>query len=60
VETLDMTPVIDTGVLDRIRAEAISNAAATSGEVSRRWVWLAEQAGRRQYSRDSKPMGSPW
>nr|BFE56341.1 hypothetical protein GCM10020063_008670 [Dactylosporangium thailandense] len=34
------------GPLDRVRGEALDIAASTSGEVQRRWLWLAERASR--------------
>jgi hypothetical protein len=60
VETLDGSPDLEVAELDMIRSESVSNAAATSGDLSRRWLWLAEQTTRRQYSQADRPAGSPW
>ena len=60
VETLDGSTELDAGQLERIRSESVSNASQTAGDVSRRWLWLAEQTTRRQYSRADRPGGSPW
>ena len=43
VETLDGSTELDAGQLERIRSESVSNASQTAGDVSRRWLWLAEQ-----------------
>jgi hypothetical protein len=60
VETLDGSPDIETKTLDRVRGEALSHATTLSGVASGRWLWLAERASRRIYSRSDKPAGSPW
>jgi hypothetical protein len=60
VESLDASPDLNTTALARIHSEALSNATTFADEVSRRWLWLAEQVARRQYSRADRPTGSPW
>jgi hypothetical protein len=60
LEILDAVPFHDQILLDRIRSEGLSHAAATSGEVSRRWLWLAESAQRRSFNQMSKPESAPW
>jgi hypothetical protein len=60
VETLDGSAEIDAASLEKIRSESLSNAANTAGDVSRRWLWLAERTTRRQFSQADRPAGSPW
>ncbi|HRA49256.1 MAG TPA: hypothetical protein PK819_14380, partial [Thermomicrobiales bacterium] len=59
-ETFDANPNLRGGDLKAMRSEAVSMATGTSGEASDRWIWLAEQIGRRQYDRMTKPESSPW
>ncbi|MDQ2683880.1 MAG: hypothetical protein M3Y37_10175 [Chloroflexota bacterium] len=60
LEILDAVPFLDETMLNRIRSEAISHSAATAGDVSRRWLWLAESAQRRIFNQQNRPDGSPW
>ncbi len=46
---LDQNLEPEAGELDRISAEALDAARSGSGEVSRRWLWLADQASRRRF-----------
>jgi hypothetical protein len=48
-ETLDGSLNLETSSLERIAGEALDGARSASGEVSRRWLWLAEQASRRWF-----------
>lgn len=59
-ETLDDSATIDPTDLDRYRSEALSHAAATSGDVTRRWVWLAERIGRQQFSQTTRTRAASW
>ncbi len=47
--TLDRSLSLDAAALSRITAEAIDVASSAGGEVTRRWLWLADQASRRRY-----------
>ena len=60
LEILDAVPFHEESMLNRIRSEAVSHSAATSGDVSRRWLWLAESASRRLFNQANRPEGSPW
>lgn len=60
VETLDASPTIEAATLDRVGDEALSEAQGSSGDVSRRWLWLADVAARRRFSRATTPQGGPW
>lgn len=60
LEILDAVPFLEESMLNRIRSEAVSHSAATSGDVSRRWLWLAESASRRLFNQANRPEGSPW
>ncbi|GAB3157447.1 hypothetical protein GCM10027290_58400 [Micromonospora sonneratiae] len=43
-------PSATASALARVRGEALDQVAATSGEVQRRWLWLAERASRYAHS----------
>jgi hypothetical protein len=60
LEMLDGSPDLEISALDRIRDETLSHAATFSGDVGGRWLWLAERASRRIFSRADKPADSPW
>ncbi len=47
--TLDQHAQLERSVLDRIAGEALDAVRSSSGDVSRRWLWLADQATRRRY-----------
>jgi hypothetical protein len=60
LEILDTVPFHEEVLLNRIRSEAVSHAAATSGDVSRRWLWLGEAAQKRLFNQATKPESAPW
>lgn len=43
-------PTADVASLHRVRSEALDMVASTTGEVQRRWLWLAERAARFAYA----------
>ncbi|GAB2958442.1 hypothetical protein GCM10027280_53990 [Micromonospora polyrhachis] len=49
VRVLD-DPAATASALTRVRGEALDQVAATSGEVQRRWLWLAERTARFAHS----------
>lgn len=60
LEILDAVPIHEEAMLNRILSESLSHASATAGDVSRRWLWLAESASRRLFNQQNQPAGSPW
>ncbi|MBX3070529.1 MAG: hypothetical protein KF883_08555 [Thermomicrobiales bacterium] len=47
--TLDQHANLDRAELDRITGEALDAVRSSSGDVARRWLWLADQATRRRF-----------
>lgn len=52
VTTLDQSMELDSPSLSRIASEGLEGARSESGEVARRWLWLADQASRRRFIAD--------
>lgn len=59
-EAFDASAVHATAKLQEMRGEAFAHAAATSGEVSARWLWLTDQIDRRLFDANTRPEGSAW
>jgi hypothetical protein len=59
-EAFDASVDIPIPELAALRSETLANAAATSGDVSARWLWLSEQIERRRFDAETRPVGSPW
>lgn len=49
VTTLDENLELDRATLRKMRGEALDGARQTDGEASRRWLWLAERCGQREF-----------